>query len=175
MIAVLKGIGFILIFAGSALTGIVISSSYTKRVRELLDIKSFLTLCETSMNDIGMHTHEILQRSQNYLKTHLKDFLQSVCNKMQSDYPDLLATIWEEQMEVHQSKLSLTHPDLEVLRDIGTFLGTTGMDNQKKRIQHISSLIEQHMEDAVALKNKNRKIALNMGILGGLVLVLILL
>ncbi|HBN85847.1 MAG TPA: hypothetical protein DDZ89_18625 [Clostridiales bacterium] len=175
MIAFFKAIGIAMIFTGSTLMGIVISSSYTKRVRELLDIKSFLTMCETSMNDIGMHTYEILQQSQSYMKTGLKDFLESVCTRLNSDYPELLATIWAEQIKVHQLKMSLTEQDLNVLSDIGTFLGSTGMENQKKQIQRISSMIDKHMEDAISLKNKNRKIALNMGVLGGLIIVLILL
>ena len=64
------------------------------------------------MNDIGMHTPEILRQSQAYLKTEVKAFLKSVSNRLQSEYPDSLAKIWKEEIEVHRHKLSLTEQDL---------------------------------------------------------------
>ena len=81
----------------------------------------------------------------------------------------------EKEIEVHRHKLSLTEQDLRVLADIGSFLGTTGPESQRKLILRITGLLDKHMEDAEALRSKNQKIMLNMGVLGGLVLVLILL
>jgi stage III sporulation protein AB len=175
MFVFVKVIGIAMILTGCTMIGITVSGSFVRRIHELQDIKSFLAICETSMNDIGMHTPEILRQSQAYLKTEVKAFLKSVSNRLQSEYPDSLAKIWKEEIEVHRHKLSLTEQDLRVLADIGSFLGTTGPESQRKLILRITGLLDKHMEDAEALRSKNQKIMLNMGVLGGLVLVLILL
>lgn len=175
MFVLIRVVGFAMILSGSTFIGIVISSSFSRRVHELQDIKSFLTVCETSMSDIGMHTEDILRQSQSYLKTGIKDILEHIYNKMQTEYPDLLAKIWEEQIRAHKAKLSLVDCDLDLFISIGGFLGSTGLENQRKQIQHITGMIDKHMEDAISLRNKNKKIALNMGIFGGLIIVLILL
>jgi hypothetical protein len=64
MFVFVKVIGIAMILTGCTMIGITVSGSFVRRIRELQDIKSFLAICETSMNDIGMHTPEILRQSQ---------------------------------------------------------------------------------------------------------------
>ncbi len=163
-----------MIISGSTLLGIVIANSFSKRVKELFDIKTFLTVFETSMSDIGMHTEDILQSTRQYMKTGIKQIISKIYSDMQTEYPDLLEKSWEEQIIKNRGKLSLTDQDIDTFISIGKFLGNTGLENQKKHIQHMIGVIDKQMEHAVTQRDKNKKIALNFGVLGGLMITLML-
>lgn len=166
---IFKIILLISIIIASTLIGILFSKKYSKREKELKDMKSALNMFATKIkftyepipnlfleisNKIGGNVGKIFERASNRMKE------ESAGEAWNNSFSDVENNLLEE--------------DIVILKNLGRLLGQTDLDGQISEIEVVSQFLNTQLENARQEKLKNEKMYRTLGIISGLTIAIIL-
>lgn len=166
---IFKIILLISIIIASTLIGILFSKKYSKREKELKDMKSALNMFATKIkftyepipnlfleisNKIGGNVGKIFERASNRMKE------ESAGEAWNNSFLDVPNNLLEE--------------DVVILKNLGRLLGQTDLEGQISEIEVVSQFLNTQLENAKQEKLKNEKMYRTLGIISGLTIAIIL-
>lgn len=166
---IFKIILLISIIIASTLIGILFSKKYSKREKELKDMKSALNMFATKIkftyepipnlfleisNKIGGNVGKIFERASNRMK---EESAGAAWNNSFLDVPN-----------------NLLEEDVVILKNLGRLLGQTDLEGQISEIEVVSQFLNTQLENAKQEKLKNEKMYRTLGIISGLAIAIIL-
>lgn len=175
MLLFIKVVSLLLIVGLSSLIGNVISRRFKTRVKVLEDIGVALDMFETRVK----YTYDTVADNFKFIAQNMSTdasiIFEDTANKINENNNISAGDAFRETVDSEAVFLELDKEDIEVLKGLGASLGQTDLEGQVKNIILIKSLLAKRLEEAQNYKDKNYKLAKNMGIFAGLVIMLILL
>ena len=174
MLVVFKILFLLSIFTLSTMIGVIIAKRYSNRVTELQDVIAGLEILESRINYTYDTIPEIFDFIARHLKTNVKNLFEYSAEKLNIDKNFSAGDLFNATIDEEKILLDLTEEDIEVLKGLSVSLGQVDLENQVKNIRLVIRSLNTQLEDAKEEKNKNFKLCRNMGVIGGIVLMIIL-
>ncbi|HHY77467.1 MAG TPA: stage III sporulation protein AB [Clostridiales bacterium] len=170
----LKGIGALMIILSTSLLGMLISSKYSIRLKEIRNLRFSLQMLESeivySATPIPYACYNVGLKSDPLWK---KFFMTISKNLMERKFYSM-DEAWEQAIMYALEDSSLKDIDIELLRSFGKILGKSDIEDQKKYFKLIYTQLEQHEKMAEDEKKSNEKMYRSMGFLLGATILIIL-
>ncbi|NLM42472.1 MAG: stage III sporulation protein AB [Clostridiales bacterium] len=170
----LKGIGSLMIIISTSLLGILISSKYNIRLKEIRKLRFSLQMLETeivySSTPIPYACYNVGLKSDNIWKK----FFMTVSENLTERKFYSMEEAWEQAIVSNLKDSSLKDIDKELLRSFGKILGKSDIEDQKKHFKLFYTQLEQHEKMAEEEKKNNEKMYKTMGFLLGAAILIIL-
>ncbi|SHI92675.1 stage III sporulation protein SpoIIIAB [Lutispora thermophila] len=170
----LKGIGALLIIISSSLLGILISSKYSIRPKEIRKLRFSLQMLETEIvygsTPIPYACYNVGCKSDK----PWKDFFMRVSENLLKRKFFSLEEAWNDAIVNSLKNSYLTSADKELLRNFGRVIGKSDTEDQKKHFKLIYAQLEHHEKIAEDEKARNEKMYKSMGFLLGAAILIIL-
>lgn len=164
--------GLAIILSGLAI-GLLKRDELKRRERELLDLLRFLDHLENEFSCLQSVLPDAVERALSYCETDVHTLLSSVLKQLRSPSGLRASNAWAKALE--QTALSITTEDAEVLKDFGAGLDGGDFPSQLKNITFAKRRLNEQLDDARELRKINGKLAVQLGVFGGVTTVLLLL
>lgn len=169
----LKGLGILLILLSG--TGLGFSSSWRmrRRLRELKNMQRMALLLENEIGCARTVFVQALARTGGKLEGGCKEFIQNLSRRIQKNQKESLEQMFWEEASKYQKEWCLLPGDLELLVQLGMYLGRESRKVQLEQLKLFQKELEQEiliLEKALPAKQKMYQ---SLGILGGLFLVIL--
>ncbi|MEX2104863.1 MAG: stage III sporulation protein SpoIIIAB [Bacilli bacterium] len=170
----MKLIASIMIIAASTLWGMNKAFRYSKRVNELRQLQQAFKLLETEIvYGFTPLAEAFLHISQRHNGSIGKLFAQMGIGV--NDNQNLTTgQLWEVTLDRIWSETALKKRDREILHQLGAQLGATDRQDQIKHIQLALRMLESEEMDAQHEQKMYASMYRNLGVLGGLLLVILM-
>lgn len=170
----LKGIGALMVIISSSLLGILISSKYSIRPKEIRKLRFSLQMLETEIvygsTPIPYACYNVGCKSDR----PWKDFFLEVSENLLERKFFSLEEAWNEAIVNILEDSCLTSGDKELLMNFGRVIGKSDTEDQKKHFKLIYAQLEYHEKMAEDEKRNNEKMYKSMGFLLGAAILIIL-
>lgn len=170
---ILKAVGSLLILAGSTMVGYVFSGRLTQRIEIIREIQGLLMELENEIHYMGRPLGQALQSYANGKTGELAQFSRTVA-EMYREENATIESAWQESLKQFRDQWPIHTEEWNLLLNVGEVLGKTDKQGQSAFIKMMRDkflLQEKKAEEERAGKDKLYK---NLGALGGLALVLVL-
>ena len=166
---ILKLIILVLIFIISTLIGILMSKKYVNRVKEIRDIKNALNIFSTKIKFTFEAIPSIFLAISEKIDGNVGKIFQFASENM-----DELSAgeAWKKALE--NTYTNMKKSDIETLKGLGRFLGTTDAEGQINEIKLVDEFLNIQLEEAEIEKRKNEKMYRTLGIISGLTITILL-
>ena len=165
----IKIFGAILIITAGSVYGFSRAEKLAKRERSLIALKTAFRILESEISFTSSHLKHAFLHIHNIMKCGKLFELAAMNIELTG-----ISSAWCEAVEKEKKALCLTDKDAEILKTLASELGHSDREHQTKNINHVSALLSQAIEDAHNEYTTSAKLYRNMGILGGIFIVLIL-
>lgn len=168
-------LGFnILILLFSSIIGFAFGDIYSKRARNLLDLKYCIRVLESEIINGIIPLPEALEnvslKGRGSIALVFKEIRDDlVTNQREDIYQSFIL-----HKDVLKGRYGLSDKDIEVFLFLGKILGKTDKRDQEKNMGFIISQIDNHYMEAKAESEKHTKLYRSLGVLVGLGLIIIL-
>jgi len=170
----IKGIGALLIVISSGLLGILISSKYSIRPKEIRKLRFSLQMLETEIvygsTPIPYACYNVGCKSDN----PWKDFFLAVSDNLLNRRCFSMEEAWNQSILDILQDSCLKQTDIELLRNFGRVIGKSDTEDQKKHFKLIYAQLEHHEKIAEDERKTNEKMYKSMGFLLGAAILIIL-
>ena len=174
MFFLFKLILLLLVFVVSSLIGFLIANRYSKRVKELEDFLLSLELFETKIT----YTYDDLIETFTYISENLKTKIYRIyfitAEKLRENVNMSAGDIFRNVVDEERIFLELNAREIETIKNLSVSLGQLDVESQIKNIKLTSQMTQTLLQNAYEENRKNFKLYRNMGMLGGLVLIILL-
>ncbi len=157
------------IFCISAFIGILISKTYTTRVKQLAEIQRALNIFEEKIKFTYEPVPDVFLEISKTCKDEIKCIFENASNNMKVM---TAGEAWEAALDSSNTKL--TKDDIETLKGLAKMLGKTDLDGQVSEIRLTKKFLETKIKEAEIEKNKNEKLYKTLGLTVGLTIVIVL-
>ena len=169
-----KGIGALLIILSSGLIGMLMSSKYSIRPKELRKLRFSLQMLETEIvygsTPIPYACHNVGCKSDK----PWRDFFKAVSESLLGRRFFSMEEAWNQAMVENLSDSYVNEVDKELLRNFGRIIGKSDTEDQKKHFKLIYTQLEHHEKMAEDERKNNEKMYKSMGFLLGAAILIIL-
>ena len=166
---IFKIILLISIIIASTLIGILFSKKYSKREKELKDMKSALNLFATKIKFTYEPIPNLFLEISNKIGGNVGKIFESSSNRMKEESA---GEAWNNSfLDVPNN---LLEEDVVILKNLGRLLGQTDLEGQISEIEVVSQFLNTQLENARQEKLKNEKMYRTLGIISGLTIAIIL-
>lgn len=170
----IKGIGALLIVISSGLLGILISSKYSIRPKEIRKLRFSLQMLETEIvygsTPIPYACYNVGCKSDN----PWKGFFLAVSDNLLNRRCFSMEEAWNQSILDILQDSCLKQTDIELLRNFGRVIGKSDTEDQKKHFKLIYAQLEHHEKIAEDERKTNEKMYKSMGFLLGAAILIIL-
>lgn len=164
----LKLLGMILLFLGSAGTGLLLSRGLAGRTERILLIQKLLLQLQNDLSYQKTPTVQLLRdlsRDENYEKL---SFLGEFRDLTMQTAP--ISSIWDNAV---QKQPGLQKEELQLLRETGKLLGSADSESQINALCLQQKKLERILEEAVQKQRTQGKLFRSMGVLTGFLLMIL--
>lgn len=169
----LKLFGSISVLGASSFLGYMLARDYIKRPQQLREIQSMLQILENEIAFISNMLKDALYKAGTGTKSPVGFFFREASVILAGGYTDA-SDAWTRAVTENIDKTSLNQEDAEILLSFGKMLGSSDYEGQIRNIRLISSQLHIQEQKAEELRKKNESMYRNLGVLGGLAIVIIL-
>ncbi len=170
----MKLIASIMIITASTLWGMNKALRYSKRVSELRQLQQAFKLLETEIiYGFTPLAEAFLHISQRHIGPIGKLFNQ-MGSGLNENGDLTTGQLWELTLNRIWSETALKKGDREILHQLGAQLGETDRQDQIKHIQLALRMLESEEMDALHEQKTYASMYRNLGVLGGLLLVILM-
>lgn len=168
---IFKIVGAVIVIITTITLGISKSREFENRVRYLENMQLCILQLENEIRYTQTPIFEALKR--------ISETTQSIICKLfdnaskQGTTGETVSTIWTKAVE--DISPELFNEDLELFLSLGECLGTTDLEGQIKGIELFKSKLNQQLQTAKDICNKNQKLYKNLGLYSGLLITVLLL
>ncbi len=171
---VLKLVGSILIIFSSTFIGYTAAGRYARRPLELRTLQSALQMLESeivfSVNPLPHAFNRIYNSFPGSIGKIFKHSSEALLQRRGLTAHEA----WNESLERSTIQMAINSEDKKILREFGSMLGCSDKENQINNIRLTCSKLEIAEKKAELLKEKNERMLKNLGVLGGILAVLLL-
>lgn len=158
-----------IIFILSIMIGMMLSSKYRNRVKELKEMKTALSIMKTKIQYTYEPIPEIFDELGQTQNKAISELFKEAKSNMQKKS---VAQAWEES--INNTQTSLKEEDKQVLKGLGKLLGKTDVEGQLSQISLTDQFLDTQIEKAEKEKEKNEKLYKTLGFVMGCTIVIIL-
>jgi stage III sporulation protein AB len=169
----MKWFGALLIIITSTWAGLNLSKRYRERTMQLRQLKVALQILEAEivygLTPLSEASNKISEMTSYPLSKFFLRFSENLSMGNRS-----VSEAWNEALREMISELSLNENDIEILTQFGGTLGQHDREHQQKQIRLTILHLEREELDAKDAQVRYEKMMRNLGLLGGLLIVILL-
>jgi stage III sporulation protein AB len=165
--------GLLIIFSASSL-GFLKAFQYRERPKEIRQIINFLRKLETEIAFTATPLPEGLSKIAGKTIGKIGSIFDDIGLILKKDKTRTVEEVFSDVFHRRLSETALQKDDRDILLNLSQVLGSTDRDSQ---IRYIKNTVEQliHQEEwAIIQRDKHEKTWKNIGVLGGILIVLLL-
>lgn len=166
---IIKYIILLLLLISSSYIGILISKKYQGRVKELKEMKSYLTIFATKIKLTYEPIPQIFEELGNKENSNISYIFKTASKNMQ-EMP--AGEAWLKSINVQNTELK--KEDIEVLKGLSNLLGKVDLEGQVNEIELVDNFLDNQIEKAEEESKKSVKMYKTLGVTVGLAMVIIL-
>ncbi len=167
-----KVIGAAMILASSFLVGLFYSNKENYHIHDLNEMAKALQILRSQISFSSAPLPEaiesIVKRTREPVRSIFESLLAAIGSR---DKPVFLA--WEEALLAYKDKTYFQEDDMDFLLSFGKNLGYLDKELQLSTIDSTLLTISQKVAELNDTRLKNKKLFLNLGILGGILTVIV--
>lgn len=165
----LKYVVLLLAFFVTTFLGLAIANTYRNRVRDLKDIRNILNIIKTKIE----YTYEPLPQIFSEISKTPNQGIATIFKTAKEKMQELSAgEAWIFALE--NSSTNMKKEDLDILKKLENLLGKTNVEGQISEIELMKNFIDVQIKKAEIEQNKNEKLYRNLGVIGGIAIVIVL-
>jgi len=172
---ILKLIGSILVLAASAFLGYVLSRDFKRRPQELRELQGLLMMLENEINYLSNVLSDAFERISRSSKSPVGDFFRRTLDYLKENRTMTASEAWEASVRDVVKRTALNGEDEEILVSFGKMLGSSDLEGQLKNIKLAVSQLALQEKKAEENRARNEVMYRQLGILGGVAVIIILL
>lgn len=169
----MKWFGALLIIITSTWAGFNLSKRYRERTIQLRQLKVALQALEAEIVYGFTPLSEACKKISCMISYPLSEFFKRFSEKL-SNGNRSVSEAWNESLQETVPHLCLNGNDVEILTQFGATLGMHDREHQQKQIRIALHHLEREETDAKDAQIPYEKMMRNLGLLGGLLIVILL-
>lgn len=169
-----KIIGSLIVLISSSLLGYTYSQRCSKRPRELRTLQGMLQIFENEISFLSNVLVDAFTRIYRCNDSSVSLFFKSTVDNLRGDKGLNASEAWTNAIKDNIHRTSLNREDEEILISFGKMLGSSDLEGQIKNIRITVNQLNLQEQKAEAHREKNETMYRNLGILGGLAIIIIL-
>lgn len=173
-IKMLRGIGCFMIFAGCFGLGLWYRQQFTGRVKALRLLKSILELLASEIRYGRATLPECCRHAGDQLAFPFDEGMRRVDEKMWENTGETFAEVFRECLRDPLGTLPLKEEDRETFFQFASKAGFMDGQMQLRVMEHSGELLEGTAEKLERENAEKCKMAVGLGVMGGLLLILVL-
>lgn len=170
----LKIIGSFLVVAASSIIGYMFSRDCGRRPQDLRTLQGLLQMFENEISFLSNILTDAFDKVARASKCEVAKIFRDTAVNLRENCNLSAAKAWENSIQKNIKATSLNQEDEEILISFGKLLGRSDLDGQVKNIRLTINQLNIQERKAEEGRKKNEAMYRNLGILGGLALVIIL-
>lgn len=169
-----KLIGSLLIMAASSFLGVYFSKECARRPRELRELQRLLQMFENEISFLSSTVTEAFIKLSGYYESNIRLFFSQAAEILMHKNGINASEAWEMAVKENIKKTALKKEDEAIVLSFGKMLGASDLEGQISNIRLTLTQLKMQEEKAEEEKEKNKTMYMNLGVLGGLAIVIIL-
>lgn len=162
----------ITIFACCTSVGILVSKSYSDRLKELKNLSSLINIVKNKITFTHRPLVQIFEEvAQIDGSSKISNIFSSTSEKLQYEP---FKKAWDKAIGEQKKYLNLKNEDINLIKTFGNMIGKTDISGQVNEIDEFILLLNSQIVIAEEEKNKNFKMHKSLGVIIGLGIVIIL-
>ena len=166
---IIKYIILLMLLFSSSYIGILIANRYKSRVKELKEMKSFLSIFEAKIKLTYEPIPKIFEELGNDEKSNIS-YIFKIASENMKELP--AGEAWIKALKLKNTNLK--KEDIEILKGLSNLLGKVDLEGQVSEIELVDNFIDKQIEKAEEESKKSEKMYKTLGITVGLAIVIIL-
>lgn len=171
---ILKLIGSLIVLVSSSILGYIQSRKYSQRPSELRTLQALLQMFENEISFLSNVLTDAFEKISKCSDSAVSSFFSAAARNLRSEAGLNAYESWKMAVEENISRSSLYEEDKEILVSFGKLLGGSDIEGQIKNIRLTISQLKLQEQKAEELRRKNEGMFRNLGVLGGLAIIIIL-
>ncbi len=170
----LKIVGSLMILSASSFLGYMLSRECARRPEELRELQGQLQMLENEISFMSNVLADALYNVSSNSRSKVGNFFGRTAEILKQGKGINASDAWEAAVRENIGKTALNKEDQEILISFGKMLGSSDMDGQIRNIRLTMEQLKQQEKKAEESKIKNQTMYRNLGMLGGLAIIVIL-
>ncbi|GIO00127.1 stage III sporulation protein SpoIIIAB [Brevibacillus laterosporus] len=164
----------IVVLVSASLIGIQLGKRYSDRVKELRALLHSLQMLETEIVYGATPLSLAFEKISVRVTRSIGNLYKRASELLQTKAGESTQIVWQTALEQTWSLTALRKEEKEILKNLGYVMGNSDREDQKKHLQltvfHLRGLEEEAKEEQL----KYEKMYKNLGFLGGLLIVILM-
>lgn len=169
-----KIVGSLIVLISSTLLGYTYSKRCSTRPRELRTLQGLLQIFENEISYLSNVLTEAFTKIYRYDDSRVSLFFKDTVEILKSNKGLNAQEAWTKAVKDNIGNTSLNSEDQEIIISFGKMLGSSDVEGQIKNIRLTLNQLKLQEQKAEELRGKNEAMYRNLGILGGLAIIIIL-
>lgn len=168
----LKIIGSIIVLISCSLWGFSRAKAFAKRPGELKTLQSLLQIFENEISFLSNVLEDAFTRVYKSTDSCVALFFKAAILNLRAGM--CADEAWTKAVKDNMDKTSLNSEDENIIISFGKMLGSSDLEGQIKNIRLTINQLKIQEQKAEELKAKNESMYKNLGVLGGLAIIILL-
>lgn len=170
----LKLLGSLMVLGASTYLGFALSAQCGRRPHELRTLQGLLQILENEMGYMSNLLCSAFERIAASSHDSVTVFFTQTVDILRRGDGTSASKAWEEAVKGNIGETSLNREDGEILLSFGNMLGSSDLEGQIKNIRLTLAQLKVQEEKAEESRKQNGKLYRNIGVLGGIAIVILL-
>lgn len=170
----LKILGSFIVLAASSMMGFAMARDCARRPQQLRELQGILQMFENEITYLSNVLSEAFEKICLVSSSETTVFLKETIKNIKHGPVNNTYEAWEKAVRENIRKTALNKEDEKTLISFGKMLGNSDLEGQIKNIRLTMNQLRMQEEKAEESRKKNESMFKNLGILGGLAVVIIL-
>ena len=168
----LKIVGSLIVFISCSMLGYSHAKTYAKRPQELKVLQTLLQIFENEISFLSNVLTEAFQKVYSCSDSSVKVFFEAAIDNLKNGL--CASDAWTKAVKDNISKTNLNSEDESIIISFGKMLGSSDLEGQIKNIRLTINQLKIQEQKAEELRSKNERMFKNLGVLGGLAIIILL-
>ncbi|NLL04529.1 MAG: stage III sporulation protein AB [Clostridiaceae bacterium] len=168
----LKIVGSLIVLVSCSLLGYSHAKTYAKRPEELKVFQTLLQIFENEISFLSNILEEAFLKVCSCTDSSVGIFFEATVKNLEEGF--CACEAWTKAVEENITKTNLNTEDRSIIISFGKMLGSSDLEGQIKNIRLTVSQLKIQEQKAEELKDKNESMFKNLGVLGGLAIIILL-
>jgi stage III sporulation protein AB len=174
MFLFVKLTGSLLVLLSSISIGMYYSQKLKDRINELNELRFLFTAMGTEISYFNTIMPEIFLKLSSHSKSKVGFIFSGTIDNLAISSVKSITEAWEKSIISCRDKLNLKESDMKILINYGMNLGNSDEESQLKHLNFLIKQLEIQEKEAMAARERNSVLYRNLGVLGGVAVIIIL-
>lgn len=168
----LKIVGSLIVLISCSLLGYSHAKTYAKRPEELKVLQTLFQIFENEISFLSNVLEEAFLKVCSCTDSDVTIFFEATIKNLKGGFCAYEA--WTKAVKENISRTNLNSEDEGIIISFGKMLGSSDLEGQVKNIRLTVNQLKIQEQKAEDLKDKNESMFKNLGVLGGLAIIVLL-